>query len=1142
MVGRLAGVALVLVLVALAGAPPASERVAPAETEAAAGAVVPNAEVGWPPSAGLLLAEVVTGGASASDEYVEITNASEQPIDLAGYELAYVTSSGGTVTRKAAWSGPLVLDAGQHLLVANALGRFAAAADATYAGGLAATGGALVLRPIGGAPVDAVGWGDATNAFVEGSPASAPAPGQSIERRPGGAAGNGLDTNDNAADWFVQTDPIPQNLAAPAAPAPSPSPSAAPTATPTPAPSALPPSPSPSSAPPTPSPAPPPSPTPSPSPSSTPAPPPPTATPTAPPTPAPTATPTPAPTPAPVETIATVRTLPLGAAVAVRGVLTTDLGALEGGRAAFIQDETAGVGLYLAAPVAAAVPAGTAVALTGTLDSRYGQLVVRVAEADLVLEGTASLPPPLVAATGAAGEALEGLRVAVRGRVIESPSALADGLGLTIDDGSGPLRVVVGTAALGDAQPVRGDEVAATGPLGQRDSSGTGAAGFRLYATLPGEFTFGPTPGPTPSPDPAPTVAPSEGPAPTPTPTPTPAPSPLPTPSGEPSPSPTPSTIGDVRSRPVGSAVLVAGTVTAEAGRLGQPALISVADATGAIVVRLGDDDPRPARGDHVVIAGSLADPYGQLEIRAVRELTVVGAGALPEPLPVRAVDLGEATEGRLVRLVGVVRGSARRATSGDIAVDVVDDDGATVRIMADASSGLTSGAFAAGARYELVGIVGQRASRKGAQDGYRVWLRDLGDLVELAGPPETSPPTPTATASPTAAPLTPIRHALRTNGTVTIEGTVTAPATLLDATGRRIVVQDATGAVEILLPAGVAPPALGQALRASGTMGRAYGAPRLRASSVEPLGLGRPIAPTRLERAPGPADEWRLVRVSGRIADVRRLGGRWRAELALGAERVVVDGLAGAQIPTGVLVEGRSATVIGIVRRPYPTATDRRFAVVPRGPSDVAVGPAADTPASGSRGPAGPGRRAGVGPASASVLDVDLVDLEAHLGAAVRVGGLVVELMSDGFVLDDGTATAPIVLVEEAAEYAALIEPGDAVNAIGVVRSLAAGNVGVVVADASGLIRVGDLGEPAQVAEAGVEPASSSPSAADDPRAADLGNPARAASGFPVWLVVLGSIASVLLPILARRYRAQPRVTARIEARLSAVRRRAAP
>ena len=110
---------------------------------------------------------------------------------------------------------------------------------------------------------------------------------------------------------------------------------------------------------------------------------------------------------------------------------------------------------------------------------------------------------------------------------------------------------------------------------------------------------------------------------------------------------------------------------------------------------------------------------------------------------------------------------------------------------MADPTSGLTASSFEAGATYRVTGIGGQRASRKGALDGYRLWLRGTADVQRLAGPP-TAGATP-APGGGTAAPQTiTIAAALRKGeGTVAIDGVVTAPATLLDATGRRIVVQD---------------------------------------------------------------------------------------------------------------------------------------------------------------------------------------------------------------------------------------------------------------------------------------------------------------------------------------------------------------
>ena len=106
--------ALVLVILA--------STIAPAIRPALAGPVV------WPTSS-LVISEIQTGGASASDEFVEIANQGPAPVDLIGLEVVYATSSGSTVTRKATWPTSQMLAPGQRTLVANASGIFALGAD-----------------------------------------------------------------------------------------------------------------------------------------------------------------------------------------------------------------------------------------------------------------------------------------------------------------------------------------------------------------------------------------------------------------------------------------------------------------------------------------------------------------------------------------------------------------------------------------------------------------------------------------------------------------------------------------------------------------------------------------------------------------------------------------------------------------------------------------------------------------------------------------------------------------------------------------------------------------------------------------------------------------------------------------------------
>ncbi|HEY3333702.1 MAG TPA: lamin tail domain-containing protein [Candidatus Limnocylindrales bacterium] len=1170
---------------------------------------VPVAAVAWPPSTGLLVAEIVTGGSSASDEFVELTNASAAPLDLAGLEVAYVTSSGATVTKKAGWTTPTLLEPGRHLLLANGLGVYSALADVVYSGGLAATGGAIVLRPTGGTPIDAVGWGDATNTFVEGTAVAAPAAGMSVERRPGGSGGNMTDTNDNAADLLTNVSPVAQNLASTPVPAPSPSPTAspsptpaptatplptatpvatatpAPTATATPVPTPLPtasptssPTPPPTATPtltptpvptetptpmPTPTPTTPATPTPVPSPVVTPSPAP-TLTPSPEPTPVPTpsATVAPSPTPDPVIDIAAARALPDDATATIEGTLTTALGALESARSGFVQDATGGIDLYLDVAFATPLPAGTTVRATGTLDSRFSQRTIRVAGADVVVTGSAPLPEAMSTSTGAASEPLEGRRLELVGTVTEAPSALTDGLGITIDDGTGPVRVIAGPAALGSLVPVRGDVVTARGPLGQRDSTGTGTAGYRLHATLAGELeiqvspsptpTVAPTPSPSvaPSPTPVPSVtpAPSASPSPSPTPTP-PSPSPTPLPSTPPTPAPTTSalTVAAARLVPVGQQATTRGVVTAEAGRLGTPPLIVIADATGGLPIRLPDGLPAMPRGTLLEVRGPVADPYGQTELRPTSTtITILGTGAAPEAMPLTAGQAGEQTEGRLATVRGTITASAAKATSGDIAFMIAGTDGASLRILADASAKLDATALRKGATATFTGIVGQRASRKGELDGYRLWIRDRADVVGLTQPDASAVPSPTP--SPSAGSGTGSVRSIasaraRDGETVTVEGLLTVERTLLDASGRRTIVEDATGAIEVYLPQPDGRLRLGARVRLTGIVGRAWGAPRLKVTNVRMLGTGTPTAHA-LKGSPTAATEWRLVRITGTIAGVHRSGDRWTAELATSSSsRILLSGLAGSGIAGSSVIEGRSATVTGIVKRPYPTATDRRFAIVPRRSSDLALGPAtgatAGTPPAGSGAGAGAPTAPGASGAAASsdppgVRDVDLRDLGGSIGQRVRTGGIVTAIDAGGFRIDDGTAIGRVVLTDPAAEVLALLEPGDALNATGIPERR--DEVVLVVDDPADIELLGDLGGGASAATADPAPEASPADVDREALRASLGrgmgvDPASAGVG-TLALVALMSVAATL----ARRHRAQRALRRRIVARLEAL------
>jgi len=593
--------------------------------------------------------------------------------------------------------------------------------------------------------------------------------------------------------------------------------------------------------------------------------------------------------------------------------------------------------------------------------------------------------------------------------------------------------------------------------------------------------------------------------------------------------------IVEARGAAVGSVVTVEGVVTAESGRLGLPPVFAIADGTGGIAVRLPDGAPAPARGTQVRVRGPLADPYGQLELRpGSAGIATIGHGSLPAPIHLAAAQLGEATEGRLADLTGTVTAPPRKSTSGDLAIDLVDAAGTAFRVIADGSSGITEADLGKDRTYRLTGIVGQRASRKGALDGYRLYLRDRADITQVAAPvgPGASP-----SAGAGGVKVVPVTTALAMpdGAVVTIEATVTAGASLLDASGRRIVVQDRSGAIEVLLPSGSTAPAGGARIRVTGAAGRAWGAPRIAATQVTSLDRGAAPQPLTLHRAPAERDEWQLVRISGTIAKVSRIGERWRAEVTLAdGTDVLVQGQAGAGIPSTAVVIGRRITVTGIVRRPYPTASDRRFAILPRDRGDLSLGSGGEGSGSGTDGSnpvaATDSAGAAIG-ADAVTPDTDLATLGDAIGKQVKVGGLIVRIAHDGFDLDDGTALARVELRGAMAALLPNLREHEAIAATGVV-ALVDGAPIVIVDDAGGLVRVGALGEALPIG--GTNPSSSTGAGP----ALTAGTAGIGDASVPESVLALATIVALsVLATLARRRLVRDRLRLALVARLAALR-----
>lgn len=164
----------------------------------------------------IVISEVQTGSASsASQEFVELYNPTDQPVALDGWKVEYRPASATSTWSNhtgAGLVGSIPAD-GYYLIAPTA---YLPAADAAFSSGLAQGGGSLRLVDSTAKVVDLLGWGNAVEFETKAAPA--PAAGQSLERLPGTTnetGGNWVDSDNNQADFLIRTSADPQNSASP---------------------------------------------------------------------------------------------------------------------------------------------------------------------------------------------------------------------------------------------------------------------------------------------------------------------------------------------------------------------------------------------------------------------------------------------------------------------------------------------------------------------------------------------------------------------------------------------------------------------------------------------------------------------------------------------------------------------------------------------------------------------------------------------------------------------------------------------------------------------------------------------------------------------------------------------------------------
>lgn len=187
--------------------------------------------------------------------------------------------------------------------------------------------------------------------------------------------------------------------------------------------------------------------------------------------------------------------------------------------------------------------------------------------------------------------------------------------------------------------------------------------------------------------------------------------------------------IAEARSLPLGTVVTIDGSLTVASGAFSSSTFdqgFAIQDHTGGIYVSTPDNLGLAPR-QQVRVTGTLADTVlpGLLVLVDVTDIKAHGRGPKVQALPVTTGAVGEATEGKLVRITGTIT----QPVINDLPYGFIiflDDGTGEVHAFVCASTGIDVSGLSEGQTIEVTGFSGQFGS------SYEVDPRTQGDIRVL--------------------------------------------------------------------------------------------------------------------------------------------------------------------------------------------------------------------------------------------------------------------------------------------------------------------------------------------------------------------------------------------------------------------------